>query len=234
MKRVLRSRTAQSLLAWLVTSYVKLITATLRWRFEGRAAADAAIVSGDGVIGLFWHGRIAHAMACRPILRDKPRRVMISLSRDGEFIAMAAARLGIPTIRGSTERREGSVAKGGAAAFRAAVKMIEGGGAVLVTPDGPRGPRETMQVGAVQLARAGRCPVFLMGLAARPALRFGGWDGARIPLPFSRACLVVDGPVRTPVDADGARMEAIRADWEQRMTLAQAQAEARLARTHRQ
>jgi hypothetical protein len=233
VKRLLRSRTAQSLLAWLVTLYVKMLIATLRWRFEGRALADAAILSGDGVIGLFWHGRIAHAMACRRILRDKPRRVMISLSRDGEFIAMAAARLGIPTIRGSAGRQEGVLAKGGAAAFRAAVKTIEGGGAVLVTPDGPRGPRETMQIGAVKLARAGRCPVFLIGLAARPALRFGGWDGACIPLPFSRACLVIDGPLRTPADADGAAMEATRADWQQRMTVAQAQAEARLARVDR-
>ena len=234
MKRLLRSKFAQTLLAWLAASYVDLVTATLRWRIEKHDAADAAIASSDGVIGLFWHGRIAHAMACRTILRDKPRRVMVSLSRDGEFIAMAAIRLGIPTIRGSTERRGAALTKGGAAAFRAAVKVIEGGGAMLLTPDGPRGPREVMQIGAVQLARAGRCAVFVMGLAARPALRFGGWDGARIPMPFSRACLVLDGPLRAPADADGGAMEAIRADWEHRMRRAQTQAEARLAGAGRQ
>ena len=33
------------------------------------------------------------------MLAGKPVRVMISLSRDGEFIAMAAERLGVPAIR---------------------------------------------------------------------------------------------------------------------------------------
>lgn len=224
MKAWLRSRIVQNLLAWLVFAYVELIVATLRWRIEGRAGADLAIASDQGLIGLFWHGRIAHAMACRPILNNKPRRVMISLSRDGEFIARAAERLRIPTLRGSTGKGAGP-SKGGAGAFRAALKEIAGGGVMMLTPDGPRGPGEVLQIGAAQLARAGRCPVFLMGLAAWPAVRLGSWDGGRLPLPFARACLVLDGPHYAPTVGGMEALEAARADWQSRMRLAQARAE---------
>ena len=120
---------------------------------------------------------------------------MISLSQDGAFIADAAIRLKIPTIRGSTGRQDGGGEKGGAGAFRAAVGAIRAGGVMLLTPDGPRGPRETLQAGPVQLAKAAGRPVYLMGLAATPSLAMKSWDGGRLPLPFARAALIVEGPV---------------------------------------
>lgn len=236
MKGLLRSVLVQTLLASLVVWYVELMIATLRWRIEGRAGADAVIASDQGMIVLLWHGRIAHAMASRPILRDKPRRAMISLSRDGAFIARAAERLRIPTLRGSTARRDGGGAleeKGGAAAFRAAMREIAGGGVMLLTPDGPRGPNERLQIGPVHLARAGQCPVFLMGLAATPSLRLGAWDGGRIPLPFARACLVLDGPLFAPASGGAETLETTRAEWQARMCAAQARAERHIGKSSR-
>ncbi len=230
MKAVFRSRAVQSLLAWLISAYVEVMIATLRWRFENRGPTDAAMDSSEGLIGLLWHGRIAQGMACRPVMKTKPRRVMISMSRDGEFIAMAAERVRIPTIRGSAGRGNQVLAKGGAAAFRQALKFIRQGGVMLLTPDGPRGPREVMPLGPTQMARAAGCPVFLLGLAARPALALGSWDRGRLPLPFARACLVLDGPLRVPAEAEEADLETIRADWQIRMRLAQDRAESLLAK----
>ena len=228
MKGLTRSPAAQSLLAWLAAGYVELIIATVHWRFENRVAADLAMASPEGLIALFWHGRIAQGMACRPLLKDKPRRVMISLSRDGEFIALAAERLSIPTIRGSTGRGDGPLGKGGAGAFRQALAFVKAGGVMILTPDGPRGPAEVLPPGPAQLARAARCPVFLMSLAARPALTLKSWDRAAIPLPFARGQVVLEGPLWVAADADEAAIEAARADWQGRMRAGQARAEALL------
>lgn len=228
MKRLLRSRAVQSLLAWLVAGYIELLITTVRWRFENRANADLAMASPEGLIALFWHGRIAQGMACRPLLADKPRRVMISLSRDGEFIALAAERLRIPPIRGSAGRGEATLAKGGAGAFRQALAFLESGGVMVLTPDGPRGPREILPSGPVQMARAAGCPTFLMSLAARPALALKSWDGARIPLPFARGQVVLEGPLGVAADADEDALEAARADWQRKMRAGQARAEALL------
>ena len=148
----------QRLLASVVVAYARILRATLRWEIENRSAMDAAVASPSGALALFWHGRISLAVAGVDFLGNKPRRVMISLSRDGDFISMAAERLGVPVIRGSTGKGPLVAAKGGGAAFRQAVAFLRGGGALLLTPDGPRGPCGTLSPGAVRLAAAAGAP----------------------------------------------------------------------------
>lgn len=227
MKQWLRRPWVQALLGWLIAAYIELCIATLRWRRENEAPAREALDGPDGLIALFWHGRIVPAIACRPILKDKPRWVMISLSPDGEFIALAAERLRIPTIRGSTGKG-GKSTKGGVGAFRQAMQVLSQGDLMIMTPDGPRGPSEVMQLGPIQLARASGRPTFLMGLAVSPAIRLGSWDRGRVPLPFGRAALVLEGPLIAPTDADDEALEAVRADWQAKLKAAQARAEALL------
>ena len=219
---------AQATLAWLVSSYLGLTLWTMRWRFENRAPADAAAASPDGVLACFWHGRIALAPAMRPIFAKKPRRVLISNSPDGEFIARVVRRLGFPAIRGSTtsdDRKE----RRSVWAFREAISFIDEGGAMIITPDGPRGPAEEVPQGTVMLARTRGTPVILMGIAARPTLKLRSWDQTRIPLPFAKGCAVFDGPLEVSRQADAAAVKAMRADWQARLCAAQSRAEALLA-----
>ena len=218
----------QATLAWLVSTYLGLTLRTMRWRFENRAPADAAAASPEGVLACFWHGRIALAPACLPIFARKQRRVLISNSPDGEFIARVVRPLGFPAIRGSSttdDRRE----RRSVQAFREAVSFIEAGGAMIVTPDGPRGPPEEMPQGPVRLARTRGAPVILAGIAARPVLTLKSWDKTRIPLPFGRGCVVFDGPLRVSRRADAEAVKATQADWQARLQTAQSRAEALLA-----
>jgi lysophospholipid acyltransferase (LPLAT)-like uncharacterized protein len=226
VKRLWRLPALQGLLAAVTWGYLELVIATMRWRVVNFEAARPVLESPGGGMVLFWHGRLTQAIGCRRLLAAKPRRVMISLSHDGEFIARAVARLGIPAIRGSTGRADRALAKGGGTAFRQAVEFVLGGGILLITPDGPRGPREVLPTGPVRLARATACPVFFMGLAARPAIALASWDLARIPLPFARGCVVIDGPHELAPDAHAGEIEASRQAWEARMTAAQGEAEA--------
>ena len=231
MKRFLRSAAIQAVLALAVTVYIELLIRTLRWRIEGRSSVDLAMRAPEGLLALFWHGHIAQGIACRPLLADKPRRVMISLSRDGGFIARAAERLKIPVIRGSTGRELGDKTrdKGGTAAFREALSFIRSGGVMIMTPDGPRGPAEVLPLGPARLAAAAGAPVFLMSVASRPALRLGSWDRAEIPLPFARAAVFLEGPLPAPAAEDAAVARA-RADWERRLRAGRIRAEAAVAR----
>jgi len=228
VKMFVRTPWVQGALAWLVSAYIGLTLATMRWRFEGLAAADAAVASPEGVIALFWHGRIALAVGCRRVLKRKPRRVLISNSPDGELVARIVERLGFPAIRGSSTM-DNRADRRSIGAFRDAVKFLDAGGVVAITPDGPRGPAERMPEGPVMLARARATPVFLFGLAARPAVTLKSWDKTRIPLPFSRGSVVFEGPLIIPRGADAEAIEAARLDWQTRLTAAQARAEALLA-----
>jgi lysophospholipid acyltransferase (LPLAT)-like uncharacterized protein len=226
VKGLLRLPIVQSFLDVLTWGYLELVIATMRWRVVNPESVRPILESDRGAIFLFWHGRLTQAIGCRPFLGRKPRRVVISLSRDGDFITRAAARLRFPAIRGSTGRPDRVLGKGGAAAFRQAVECVGAGEVLLVTPDGPRGPREVLPTGPVRLARAGGCPVFLLGLAARPVVGLGSWDRARIPLPFARGCVVVDGPHVMSTGAQPDEIEAGRQAWQARMIAAQGEAEA--------
>jgi lysophospholipid acyltransferase (LPLAT)-like uncharacterized protein len=220
-KKVVRTAWIQSLLAWAVSAYLDLTLATMRWRIENRGPVDAAVASPDGYIACFWHGRIALAVACRCVLKQKPRRVLISRSPDGEFIAKTVQRLSFPAIRASAGRSMRN-----SAAFRDAMRFIDAGGVVAVTPDGPRGPAEEMPIGPVMMARVRGTPVFLCGLAATPSLTLKSWDKTKVPLPFARGCMVFEGPLQVTRDESAASMETIRADWQDRLNAAQARAEA--------
>lgn len=236
MKRLLRSPAVQFLLAGLAAGYLRLLMATLRWRVEGLEAQARLLAAPEGVIVLFWHGRIVPAAASLAQLGDKPRYALISLSRDGAFIARAAEWIGAPTIRGSTAKfgakvakdGSGALSKGGAQAFWALLQKVQGGAIALVTPDGPRGPNQRMSEGVVRLAKLSGAPVMLVGYDSAPAIAAGSWDAARIPLPFARAALVADGPLYVAADADEAAVEAARKDWETRLVAAQGRAGALL------
>ena len=76
------------------------------------------------------------------------------------------------------------------------------------------------------LARTRQTPVYLFGLAAHPTLKLKSWDKTQIPLPFSRGCVVFEGPFTAPHDAE---TESTRLEWQTRLNAAQARAEALLA-----
>jgi len=234
MKSLIRSPAVQWMLSMLLSGYIDLALATMRWRYVDTEAVDAAVAGPGGLIGAFWHGRIALAVNCRKVLKHKPRRVLISLSKDGEFIANAVERLGFPAIRGSgggPKAKSRAREKGGTTAFRQAVKFMADGGCLAITPDGPRGPNQVMQEGVVTLARMAQVPVHLFGLACSPGIQLGSWDKGRLPHLFSRGCVVFDGPCYAPRDADAEACEALRLDWQNRLIAAQTRAEAILAGT---
>jgi hypothetical protein len=230
VKGLIRSPAVQWLLSMLVVGYIEIVHATMRWRLVNTEDADAAVASADGVIGAFWHGRIALSVIGRKVLKKKPTRVMISLSPDGQFIAMAMERMGLPAIRGSAIKVTNKAKhKGGTTAFRQSLAFIGEGGCVALTPDGPRGPNQVMRDGVVTLARMSGAPVFLFGLAASGAISLKNWDQTLLPVPFTRGCIVFDGPLHVAPDADAMQSEAVRLDWQNRLNAAQQRAEAIVA-----
>jgi lysophospholipid acyltransferase (LPLAT)-like uncharacterized protein len=225
MKGLFRSAAVQATLAFLLAGYLRVCLSTIRWRRENLAAAEGVWDAGGPVIVCFWHSRISISPACWALGRAQEPRALISLSRDGEFIAHAVAKLGFPAIRGSSTKatKDGEKAKGGAVAFRDGLRWLKGGGGIAITPDGPRGPKEQMAEGAPMLAKVSKAPVLLVGLACSPAWRLNSWDQAVIPLPFGRGAIVWDGPIRVERDEDAA--EVGRA-WAERLSAVTARAEA--------
>jgi lysophospholipid acyltransferase (LPLAT)-like uncharacterized protein len=227
LKTLLRSDAVQAFLGWLLGTYIRLILRTVRWRHQNLECVEPVLAGEAGAVALFWHGRIPLCLATAPQWWRKNTKALISPSSDGQFIATALEMADFPGIRISTAK-PGDTAKArqAVAAFREAINHVAEGGALVVTPDGPRGPNEIIAPGSLQIARRSKQPVFLMGIAANPAMQLGGWDKMMFGLPFGRGAVVWEGPLYVPPDADDAAVAALIDDWSARLSAVTRRAEA--------
>lgn len=86
---------------------------------------------------------------------------------------------------------------------------------LILTPDGPRGPRRHLAEGSIFLASRLRMPIVCMGFGFERPWRQKSWDRFAIPRPFSRARAVISPYLEIPADLDRQGMEAHRVKIEQ-------------------
>jgi lysophospholipid acyltransferase (LPLAT)-like uncharacterized protein len=232
LKGLLRSDAVQACLGWVLGVYFRIVLRTIRWRHENVACVEPVLAGDSGAIALFWHGRVPLCLATAPQWWRKRTRAFVSPSADGQFIADALAMSGFPAIRiSSAKKGDAAKARLAVAAIREAVNWVSEGGALVVTPDGPRGPNEVIAPGALQIARRSGQPVFLMGIAANPATQLKTWDKVMFAAPFGRGAVVWDGPLYVPPHADDREAAALIETWSARLSAATRRAEALVGRT---
>jgi 3-deoxy-D-manno-octulosonic-acid transferase len=197
MKRLLRHQATQAVLVWLGSRYLRFALRTTRWTLDG-AEHLAPCLAGHAVTAAFWHERLALMPALWLTLRrtdpDQRGHVLVSRHRDGQLIGAVMRRFGVGVVHGSTRR-------GGAAAARAARALLARGEHLIITPDGPRGPRRIAAPGVAQIAAL--AGVRVLPCAAQTVRRsvLRTWDRMIVPLPFSRGVLVCLPPIAVPRDA---------------------------------
>ena len=218
-KKITRSRAFILTVRTLVALYIELVFYSGRWRHEGFETLRGFWTDKKPIIGVFWHGRM---MMLPKFWRTKQKlSMLISNHRDGELIAKAIEWFNFGTIRGSAGRRKagqaGVTAKGGAAALRTMLKILESGESVAITPDGPRGPRMRVSSGVVTLAKMSGVPILPGSWSARRSRVFGSWDRFVLALPFSGGVFLVGEPVYVAPDATDDEMEAARQNVEDQL-----------------
>ena len=128
---------------------IRLLGRTLRIRFEGFEVIDELRGQGRPMIFAFWHSR----QLMMPLAyRGRAANILISRHRDGELIHRIVRRFGLRSVRGSTTR-------GGGTAFRRMIELARAGEDVVITPDGPKGPRHVAKEGVIRLANATGLPI---------------------------------------------------------------------------
>lgn len=190
--------------AWIGAVALRGLAATWRVDWSGVAELERSIARGEGCIYALWHSCL---LPLTVLHRDRGVGVLISRHRDGELIARVVERLGYRTARGSSTR-------GGEGGLKAMIDFATGGRVVAVTPDGPRGPAETLKPGVVAIASRSGHPVWPIAAGARSTWRLRSWDRMRIPKPFARVVVAAGEPLRVPAHLDPAGAEAWRARLE--------------------
>ncbi|MBI4735575.1 MAG: lysophospholipid acyltransferase family protein [candidate division NC10 bacterium] len=204
---------------WLASHLMRIGMATLRRSDVGRQHPEACWARGERIVVAFWHGRLLMMPFASPGLRAT---VLISQHRDGEYITRIAERLGFTVVRGSATR-------GGAHAFKQLLRSLRHGSHVGITPDGPKGPRQRVKSGVVELARLSGMPILPVAFGAWPRTILKSWDQFLVPYPFSRGVYVWGEPIYVPADADKAAVEKFQSLLAERLDALVAEADTRAA-----
>ena len=191
---------------------VRALTSTWNWKVSGAEHVDAITASGHHPILALWHGRI---LAATPYFANRGIVAMASENFDGEWIARLLGKFGYGAARGSTSR-------GGPVALRQLVKDVKAHG-VAFTLDGPRGPAEAAQPGAVWLAKATGQPLLPFHSEAASSWTLNSWDRTQIPKPFTTVAMAIERPIYVSRDADADALEACRRELEAALQAARSQ-----------
>lgn len=200
-------RMAMALLAGLM----RLHGWTLRYSVDDKAGYLEG--RADPVIALLWHNRIFSLPPLYERRYCKQRRALVltSAGPEGSLLALVLAHFGIGAVRGSTSRRS-------SVALREMAMLLTEGNDLMITPDGPRGPRYRLQPGALYLAQKTGCAILPVHVEFSHYRRFRTWDGFAIALPFARVRVVIDEPFWIDASATDEELETQRLRLERIMT----------------
>ena len=164
-------RPAPRLLGLCIALVAKVLLALTRRRSSGPK------MSGPGIIA-FYHGEQLLLLPHRP--RDAELYAIVSQSADGDLQRWILRSFSIHSIRGSSSR-------GGAKALRGALRALRRGALVLISVDGPRGPRGHIHLGALYLAQMSGAPLWAVRARVGRGIRLEkSWDSFLIPSPLTR------------------------------------------------
>ena len=200
-------------LAFLLSLYMRFVRRTSRWSIDNADLRTKIQAGGRGFIICAWHSRFMMTPAVWTKMVQTPH-VLISKSRDGNLVAYVSKFLGLGVVRGSRRAKYKEKNKRGTEALREMRQVIEANDGIVMTPDGPRGPRMRLAQGPIQLAKLTGAPLIAYGLSTSQHKLFSSWDRFMLPLPFGRGKIVLAGPLFVPPDADAGRIEELRRDFE--------------------
>jgi lysophospholipid acyltransferase (LPLAT)-like uncharacterized protein len=194
---------------YLVYQFLNLYSKTIRVRFENCESIFNHLNENGRVLIGSWHQRF-FAGFYLPKKFQRPVCIMISQSRDGDFIADIVRRIGWMPARGSSSR-------GGKEAMKAMIDgIIETGiGGHIV--DGPTGPPRIIKPGLIALAQQSGAAICNAYVYYENPWILNSWDRFMIPKPFSRVLLRFGKLEFIPEEMDAGEFEDIRQRIEKEM-----------------
>lgn len=153
----------------------------------------------EHVIYVFWHEHIGVVL---PTWGHTAATILCSQHRDGEWVNQFAEAMGLHIVRGSSSR-------GGSAAIRQ-LKKNSKFSSIVITPDGPRGPRREMALGPIYMASILKMPIVPVAVGISKAHRLNTWDKFAIPTPMSRVRIIAGPKIKIQPKADRDVLEASR------------------------
>ncbi len=179
------------LLTALLNLFVRFFHFTYRYQIIGEENLEKAKKSnpyGTFVLSV-WH-QMMFATLTASI--GKKYALIVSRSKDGDFIANACKSFGHVPTRGSSS-------KGGKEAMIEVIKLMKSGLPAAMAVDGPRGPYHVVKPGTVEMARLTNSPIVTWSSYPSSFWCFHkAWDKFILPKPFSKIVIIYGEPIPVP------------------------------------
>ncbi len=193
--------------------FIRLISMTYRIRIIHPEIEQAIFDRGEVPIYISWHQRFFPGIVF--FARRHRISIMISKSKDGEFIARIVKVLGWTPVRGSSSRS--GVDKGGREALEELKMRALDGCTIGHIVDGPKGPFGVVKPGLLLIAQHSGMPILPAIVSAEKTWRTKGWDRYMLPKFFSRVIIRFDQEIYIPQGISGERFEELRRQIENRL-----------------
>ncbi|MBP8645177.1 MAG: lysophospholipid acyltransferase family protein [Syntrophobacteraceae bacterium] len=175
-----------------------------RFTLLGTHHEEEALSHGPAVLYACWH--FAYPAVVYHF-RDRNGMLMVSRSRDGEWMARVLEYMGFQSARGSRD-------KGGGTALRRMIGHIRAGYPGGLIADGSQGPPLIAQKGILILARHTGAPLVPVSMAARPCWRFPTWDRTVLVKPFGHVFLAFGSPIWVDPESSSKDLDTMRRNLE--------------------
>ncbi len=149
----------------------------------------------------FWHSKF---FVLPYVFRNKPVRVLISPSRDGEIIDRFIRYFGLKSIRSSYRR-------GRFAGLKRMIEVLNYGENIAITPDGPLGPPRRFKRGTISTINKLGVRCVFVGVAYSNFWKLDTWDNFEIPMPYSSVSIyALEGKPTNEKEAEELMNTSIR------------------------
>lgn len=179
----------------VIKSVLSLLFATLRVSVRGKDSFLKLIEERQSPLILaFWHNRILLTPLLRKIAPQAPLCIIVSHSRDGQLLASF----------GTSYEKVSAISVSHNKRHQALLQMCEvlekREAIVLITPDGPRGPKYQVKPGVIYSAKKTGAKIVAMDWNASSMWEFSTWDRLGLPKPFSKVTITFEEALDCPQD----------------------------------
>lgn len=195
-----KSSIAARLLVYPIRAFLRLILLTCKYKVTGAEHLHKSAKNGSTII-MLWHDKLVLiGPSLLEVAKDLTFCAFISNSKDGDIIAEYTNSYSIGrTIRVPHDSRDQALKM-----LITRLKLKRD--VVIMTPDGPRGPRHEIKPGIAIAAKETNANIIPFSWTSDKYWELKSWDKMRIPKPFSKINASFCPPLRlekgAPIEND--------------------------------
>lgn len=190
------------ILSWMAYLFIWCLKSSYRFKHvqnENREKAMTESASKSYIFSM-WHQNVIPGMLAQ---WGRPHHILLSSSKDGDLLEVAARKMNYVSARGSSTR-------GGTEAMLKIIKALKDGHNAAITPDGPTGPAKKLKGGVLNMAKESGAAILPLYVEAARYKSFNSWDKLRLPWLFTRIIVIYGEPVYVPSDSGTKELAKIR------------------------